>query len=154
MGYGGTLKEQRVKRRAYDHGRLQHNARRVGAKRDEDRPGYNAYMREWRKLHVARRLVQEAKGRAKKRGLPFDLCEDDIVVPAICPVLGIPLCSGDLPGPGNNSPTLDRIDPKGGYVKGNVWVISGKANRCKNDATLDELKMLVAALEIKLSGAA
>lgn len=50
----------------------------------------------------------------------------------------------------NNSPTIDRINPKLGYIKGNVWVISNKANRFKNDATLEELELLVANLRRKL----
>jgi len=37
-----------------------------------------------------------------------------------------------------------------GYVKGNVWVISHRANRIKNDATLLELEKLVTALKKRL----
>jgi hypothetical protein len=46
-----------------------------------------------------------------------------------------------------NSPSLDRIDNTKGYVPGNVWVISWRANDLKRNATLEELKLLVAALE-------
>jgi len=44
---------------------------------------------------------------------------------------------------------LDRIDNNKGYIKDNVWVISRKANTIKNNASLEELKALVAALESK-----
>ena len=42
---------------------------------------------------------------------------------------------------------LDRIDSTKGYIKGNVWVISNRANTLKNDASLQELKTLVENLE-------
>jgi hypothetical protein len=82
-----------------------------------------------------------AKGRAKKDNLPFDLSPEDIVIPDKCPVLGIPLFSnvgklGSIP----NSPTIDKIIPAKGYVKGNFRVICHRANTIKNDATLAELE--------------
>ncbi len=46
-----------------------------------------------------------------------------------------------------STPSLDRIDSSLGYVKGNVWVISWRANHIKTDASLEELKQLVAGLE-------
>ncbi|HWH74938.1 MAG TPA: hypothetical protein VNV16_11820, partial [Methylibium sp.] len=44
------------------------------------------------------------------------------------------------------------IDSRRGYTTDNVWVICWRANQIKNDATLDELKRLVAALEQKAAG--
>ena len=41
-----------------------------------------------------------------------------------------------------NTPTLDKIIPKFGYVRGNVHVISFKANTMKSNGTLDELILL------------
>lgn len=37
--------------------------------------------------------------------------------------------------------SIDRIFPHLGYVKNNIQVISHKANRMKNSATLDELEL-------------
>lgn len=47
----------------------------------------------------------------------------------------------------NNSPSLDRMIPALGYVASNVRVISYRANAIKRDATLDELRALVAYVE-------
>lgn len=89
------------------------------------------------------KLVENARGRAKAAGLAFNITEDDVIIPKYCPVLGIKLKRGRGNGPSPNSPSLDRIDPRKGYVKENVWVISHRANRIKNNATPEEL-MLVA----------
>jgi hypothetical protein len=82
-------------------------------------------------------LWSRAKYRAKQKGREFTITKEDIVIPDICPLLGTPM----------KSPSLDRIDSSKGYVKGNVWVISNRANTLKNDATLTELKTLVENLE-------
>jgi hypothetical protein len=37
---------------------------------------------------------------------------------------------------------LDRIDPTKGYVKGNVWIVSHRANTLKGNTTHDELKAI------------
>ena len=46
-----------------------------------------------------------------------------------------------------DSYSLDKIIPELGYVKGNVWIISNKANAIKSNASLEELKLLVKNLE-------
>ena len=72
-----------------------------------------------------------------------------MIVPQKCPVFGIPLVSTGVRGSGPrfNSPTLDRIDSAKGYTPGNVWVISHRANSLKSNASLEELRKLVAAIE-------
>ncbi len=92
------------------------------------------------KRDIALALVRQAKRRAARKGLPFDLTSDDIVVPDFCPALGIPLYRAvGRKAQGPNSPTLDRIEPDIGYVRGNVRVISARANQIKSDATPSEL---------------
>jgi len=83
--------------------------------------------------------------------LPFDLDESDLIIPEFCPVLGIPIFFEDGNGPKSHSPSIDRLIPSKGYVKGNIHVISRKANRIKNDATLDELEKVYKWLKNKLS---
>jgi hypothetical protein len=104
--------------------------------------------RDWSRENRNRIMWRSAKGRAKKLGLPFSISPEDIIIPEICPVLGIPLVIASDSG-NDNSPSLDRIIPELGYVPGNVAVISRRANRIKNDANLNELKKVVAWLESK-----
>jgi len=93
--------------------------------------------------HKEKRLLSDAKRRAKRNGLEFDLTVDDIVIPEVCPVLGIPIHRDCEMTARNNSPSLDRIDNSKGYVKGNVRVISWRANAIKRDSTIEELKKII-----------
>jgi hypothetical protein len=87
-------------------------------------------------------LWQTVKHRCKKDGTEFTLSVNDIVVPEFCPVLGIKLEFGDESGRWC-SPSIDRINPKGGYTKDNIQIISHRANSIKSDGTPEEV-MLVA----------
>jgi len=90
------------------------------------------------------KILSCIKTRCKKRGLPFNLEKEDIVVPEYCPVLGIKL---EFKGKRSHSPSVDKIIPEKGYVKGNIQVISMRANQLKNNASLEELKKIVAYVE-------
>jgi hypothetical protein len=91
-------------------------------------------------------LLAVARTNALARGLAFNLDPSGVVIPSHCPVLGIPLdCAAGRFAP--NLPSLDRIDNSKGYLKGNVWVISWRANRIKGNASIAELCALVHALE-------
>ena len=99
--------------------------------------------------NVVKRIHARIKSRAKRNNIPFNLELCDIVVPEYCPVLGIPIYS--ICGGGTNqdtSPSVDRIDPSGGYVKGNVRVISNRANLLKSNATVEELRLVLKDLEV------
>lgn len=98
-----------------------------------------------------RQLFYAAMERARKKNLDFNITIEDIKIPTICPILKIPIVPGkgrkgkkSMSGPGNrdSSPSVDRIDNDKGYVKGNVRVISWRANYLKNTATLEELILL------------
>jgi hypothetical protein len=95
---------------------------------------------DWFRKNPASRLLSSAKTRAKKRGLEFNLELEDIVIPEYCPILGLKLKQGGFNSP--NSPSLDRVDNSKGYIKGNVKVISHRANSIKRDATLEELQAI------------
>ena len=89
------------------------------------------------------RLRENARGRAIKKNLDFDLYsyKDLPLAPNKCPYLKIKLIVGDRI-PTNNSPSLDRIDNSKGYVKNNVQIISRKANQIKNNASFEEFEMI------------
>ena len=82
------------------------------------------------------RLWHGAKSRSSLRGIDFDIDLEDVVIPELCPILGLKLERLD----NDAAASLDRIDPSLGYVRGNVWVISNKANRMKSNASLEELR--------------
>ena len=96
--------------------------------------------------NLKRYLFNKAKTRAKKFEREFNITIEDIQLPEYCPVLGIKLEVSDR-RPSDNSYSLDRIDSNKGYVKGNVQVISHRANSLKSNATLEELKKLVEWME-------
>ena len=81
-----------------------------------------------------RAALSAARRRAARDGVPFDLVEADVVIPATCPVLGVQLSIASR-GMSSNAPTLDRINPALGYVRGNVAVISWLANKIKGNQT-------------------
>lgn len=62
-----------------------------------------------------------------------------------CPVLGIKMQPNKgAKGNRDTSPSVDRIRPELGYIKGNIKVISYRANKLRNDATAEELEAVVA----------
>lgn len=91
-----------------------------------------------------KRMLSSAKQRALAKGLMFDIHYDDIQIPNLCPVLKIPLIPSLDGQYSDNSPSLDRKVPYLGYTKGNVQVISMRANRIKSDANSAELTAVLA----------
>lgn len=107
----------------------------------------------WKETHPESYLLSTVKYRAKKECLPFDLELSDIFIPKFCPYLGIKLVTIKGTGHLDALASVDRIDPSRGYIKGNVQVISYKANRMKNDATVDELVVFSKSVLKKYEGA-
>jgi len=99
-------------------------------------------------------ILARIKSRSKKENIDFDLDINYLksIMQDKCPILGVQLTWCKRSGkPTKNSPSLDRLNPKKGYVSGNVSWISYRANRIKQDASLIELKKLVNWVE-KQSG--
>lgn len=140
---GGAEKNRQRKKQAYKNG---------GKEKAQSYVKANPVQR------ITNNIVCSARHRAANKNLPFDIDLDYIrsmvgenaELASHCPVFNIPLdwsCmrnNGGKPLP--NSPSLDRIDPERGYVKGNVWIISHRANTIKNDATHEELKLVTKAV--------
>ena len=98
------------------------------------RPENLIRRKERRLVNYSDTMYVEVKSRAKLANIPFNLDKQDVKIPEICPILGIPL-QVSFGGRTDNTPTLDKIIPSKGYTKGNVQVVSWIANRLKSDCT-------------------
>lgn len=96
------------------------------------RKNYRTYSKE-------RVLWLWARNRARVKGREFSIEVSDIVIPDICPVLGLPMVQ----------PSIDRVDSALGYVKGNIRVISLRANMLKNNATEEEIEAILRDLKLR-----
>lgn len=95
-------------------------------------------QRKWENIPIEKRIHQRVKQRAAEKGIPFDLDVTDIALPDKCPVLGRPFIYGDH----NWTYSIDRKNPLKGYMKGNIAVISNRANMMKSTATTEEVGLL------------
>jgi hypothetical protein len=115
-----------------------------------------AFHKQWihkkRQEDPCRFIYYSAKQRSKASGIIFDITKQDVVdiypSDGKCPIFGMLLVT-NVGKTKDDSPSLDRIVPEKGYVKGNIVVISHKANRIKNNATLVELESIVSFLKSK-----
>ena len=90
-------------------------------------------------LNVEKCMLSKSKKRAKEQNLLYNLDEDYIksIFPLdnCCPVFGIKFIYADK----MKTASLDKIIPELGYVKGNVQILSKKANTIKSNYTIQEL---------------
>jgi hypothetical protein len=145
--------EQRARRRerqraAAKRWRDRHPEKRKAASkrwRNANRNRFNESRRVWRANNIERALFMEAKSRSKRRGTEFTIRLEDIPpIGTHCPLLGVPFSpahSGDA-----FAPSLDRLDSRFGYVPGNVWIVTRRANLIKNDGTAAEHEAIARAM--------
>lgn len=107
-----------------------------------------AYRYKWQKENIERYMLAKAKYRAKLVNLEFNIALEDVIIPKLCPVLKIKLRQSEIT-PSDNSPVIDRTDNTKGYIKGNINIISFRANRIKSDATFEEIELLYKYLKKK-----
>lgn len=100
----------------------------------------NKQKQESRLRRIESVLFAGCKNRAIKRNIDFNITIDDIVIPEYCPILLQPIVQGNKDNY-KFSPSVDRIDNTKGYIKGNIQIISMKANTIKNSATIEELQL-------------
>lgn len=103
--------------------------------------GFNNVCKDCRKIISKERyktiskeysIYHRAKNRAVKKNLEFNIEISDIIIPEECPILKKVM----------DIPSIDRIDPNKGYIKGNIQIISNRANMLKNNATLEEISLI------------
>lgn len=119
--------------------------------KSDDRKQKNKQWREAKMSEDRFRFVwYAAKRRAKSCGVPFTISKQDIIdifpSDGKCPMLGIELQFNNKKSK-DNSPSLDRTIPELGYVPGNIQLISYRANRIKNDSTVEELEKILSFLK-------
>lgn len=89
------------------------------------------------------------KSECKRKGIPYNLTPEYLseIWTGICPIFGVEITRAAEGRGSTHSAHLDRLDPDKGYVIGNVTWISGRANRIKYDATVEELREIADWME-------
>lgn len=110
--------------------------------RNKNKKKLSKDKRKYRESNIEKCLLKQAKDRAKRNGIEFNLVESDIVIPKVCPLLNIEIKSNTEYAK-DNSITVDRVNSQEGYFNPNIWVISNKANRSKSSATIEDYEKIV-----------
>ncbi len=126
MAYRGSEKE-RVRKAAYNA--TYHVTHRAAIRTRKATRGAVNYRDPEKWPHLA---CQRLRLKAQKLGIKFDMRPEDIQIPTMCPFTLLPFIFGAY---NPQSPSVDRIKPDQGYVRGNVRVISLRANIAKSDIT-------------------
>ena len=120
--------------RIYNRIWMRENRKKFGAK-------YRTQDHARRLRDPAQRLVYATRQSAKLKQLEHNITKEDLFLPTHCPYLGRLLDYSVGNGKSLDNPSVDRIDPQQGYIKGNVEVISLRANMMKCDASIDQLRI-------------
>ncbi len=99
------------------------------------------YKKTWQAI-----MLDNCRGRAKRKGVPCTITVESIIRGDKCPCCGIAFERGTGVRC-KASPSLDRIRPELGYVPGNIEIICGRCNSIKNDASPEELRRVADWLE-------
>lgn len=130
-----TKKEEK---RLYDTEYRKNNKNKIS---DKNKVWYESVRKKSFNKNPEHYLWYVARTRARQRKQDFDIEVSDVIIPKYCPILKCELLKSSGYNP--NSISLDRVDNNKGYVKGNVRVISRKANLLKSALTLDILENII-----------
>ena len=105
------------------------------------RARYNAHKR----FSPFKLRCSRAKARSLFLNLPFDLTPEYLqsIWTGKCPVTNKNIFLFETERHDENAAELDRMVPSLGYIQGNVTFLSRRINRLKNNATVEELELLI-----------
>lgn len=106
---------------------------------------HRRWEKEYRRRFPEKSLYRSCRKRARREGIPFNIEESDIVIPDVCPVLNTPIVYGSKDK--NEWPSVDKVNPLRGYTKGNVCVISYRANRMKSNMRIEDVRRMLTLME-------
>lgn len=88
-------------------------------------------------------MYMRARWRANSRGLPFVILPGHIKMPEVCPCCHKEFVLNAPKGHTHpQTPSLDRVDSRYGYVLGNIAIICNRCNNLKNDGTAEEHQLI------------
>lgn len=143
--YYKNNKEKLTERRRIKYQENKEYYKNLIKKMEENRPPLleiiykkNNNIRAYKK-NIKKFMVRNAKARALRNNMDFDITEEDITIPEICPYLKTRIITDHGGGRSGYGPSIDRVDNSKGYTKDNIEIISDKANKMKHNATKEEL---------------
>jgi isochorismate synthase EntC len=80
-------------------------------------------VKKYRSQNLEKILLNNARRRALKNNIQFSINIEDIIIPAMCPILNIPIILDSNLKSRDNSPSIDRLVPELGYTKENIRII-------------------------------
>jgi len=95
----------------------------------------------------AKLIFAGIKCRARRENIPCTVTIEEVLknLPDTCPALGIELSwckrKGQA-GDKDTSPSLDKFIPELGYVPGNIYWVSGLANKIKNKFSTSQIEQV------------
>lgn len=121
-----------------------YNRERYKRCREETLERTREYQKQRKKDDPRYAMTNAARSRAKRSGLEFNITMYDFEIPDTCPILRIPIVvNTDKKTASPNSPSLDRVDNTKGYVRGNIAVISHRANTIKSNLSEEDIMRLL-----------
>lgn len=144
------VSRQRIKQLTQKYGIDSFKIRQETLQKEHNAKMFKKWGPDWDKKEFRKSLIyqtmrtkfRQKKANAVREGKTFTIDFGELEFPTHCPVLGIELdYFNDKRA--ENSVSFDQIIPGKGYISGNVIIMSWRANRIKNDGTLQEHQQIV-----------